>query len=294
MRRWIWAFSALVFVGLVVAVYLLKPVAGPERDLTLTANAEHGAYMVTVAGCVACHTDIKNDAPRLSGGAALKTPFGDFVPPNITPHPEAGIGGMSLAAFSNAMSNGKGEGFFNHLYPAFPYDNYTLVSDQDIVDMYAALMAETPVAEPAPGHRVAFPFNIRLGMLAWKNLFLNPRRYEVDPSKSDVWNRGAYLANGPAHCSACHTPRNIFGAQDYAQAFEGGDGTPGDNVPAITAAALLAAEYDQTTLIEALQTGFTPGFDVLGGTMGEVIEFSTSLWTDEDLEAIAVYLLDAG
>lgn len=294
MRRWLWLLGIVVVIGLGMAIYLLKPVSGPQRDLTLTADATRGAYVMTVGGCVACHTDTKNDVSRLGGGAPLKTPFGDFIPPNITPHPEAGIGEWTLAEFSDAMSNGKGPGLFNHFYPAFPYDNYTLMSDQDIVDLYAALMAETAVATPAPKHSVSFPFNIRLGMLAWKNLFLAPQRFEANPEKSEAWNRGAYLVNGPAHCGACHTPRNLLGARDGGRKFAGGSGTPGNNVPGITKALLDARGYDKTGLIEALTTGFTPGFDILAGPMGEVIEFSTSQWTDEDLEALAIYLLDEG
>lgn len=292
MRRFYWALGVVVIIGLGVAVYMLKPVAGPERDLTLTADAEQGAYLIRLGGCIACHTDLKNKGPELAGGVALKTPFGDFIPPNITPDPDAGIGSWSLAEFSDAMSNGKGPGLFNHYYPAFPYDNYTLLSDQDIVDLYAGLMAKTPVAKPAPAHRVSFPFNIRLAMLGWKNMFFTPKRFEADPEKSEMWNRGAYLANGPAHCSACHTPRNLLGGRDDGRAFAGGSGTPGGNVPAISKAKLLKEGYDRTTLIEALKTGFTPGFDVLGGPMGEVIEESTAHWKDEDLEALAVYLLD--
>jgi mono/diheme cytochrome c family protein len=292
MRRFIWALGLVVVIGLAGAVYLLKPVAGPERDLTLTADAERGAYFVRLGGCVACHTDLKNKGPELAGGAALKTAFGDFIPPNITPDPDAGIGKWTLAEFSDAMSNGKGPGLFNHYYPAFPYDNYTLFSDQDIVDLYAGLMAKEPVATPAPAHRVSFPFNIRLGMLVWKNLFFTPERFEPDPAKSEIWNRGAYLANGPAHCSACHTPRNLLGARDDGRALEGGSGTPGGNVPGISKARLLREGYDRASLVEALKTGFTPGFDVLGGPMGEVIEESTVHWADEDLEALAVYRLD--
>ena len=70
------------------------------------------------------------------------------------------------------MSNG--EGPQGHLYPAFPYDAYTLMSDQEIVDLFAALKAVAPVAEPAPPHEVMFPFNIRLAMAGWKNLFFQP------------------------------------------------------------------------------------------------------------------------
>lgn len=292
MRRLVWILALLVVIGLGGAAYLLKPVNGPDRDLTLTANAEHGAYVMRLGGCVACHTDTKKNAPELAGGVALKTVFGDFIPPNITPDPDAGIGRWTLAEFSDAMSNGKGPGLFNHFYPAFPYDNYTLLTDQDLVDLYAALMAKTPVATPAPAHRVSFPFNIRLANLAWKNLFFTPARFAADPNKSEMWNRGAYLANGPAHCSACHTPRNLLGARDNGRAFEGGSGTPGGRVPAITARALVAEGYDQASLSEALKTGFTPGFDVLGGAMGEVIDQSTSHWEDVDLQALALYLLD--
>lgn len=292
MRRWRILLGLVVVVGLAMAVYFLRPVEGPPRDLTLTADAVHGDYLIRLGGCVACHTDLKNEGTFLAGGVALKTPFGDFVPPNITSHPQAGIGSWTLAEFSDAMSNGKGPGFTNHYYPAFPYDNYTLLTDQDIVDLYAALMAVEPVAEPAPAHRVSFPFNIRMAMLGWKNLFFKPVRFEPDPTRSEAWNRGNYLANGPAHCSACHTPRNMLGGRDDSLAFQGGTGTPGGRVPGITPTRLMAEGYDKAGLIDTLKTGFTPGFNVLGGSMGEVIEESTSVWTDEDLNAIAVYLLD--
>lgn len=292
MRRWRILLGLVVVVGLAMVVYFLRPVEGPPRDLTLTADAAHGDYLIRLGGCVACHTDLKNEGAFLAGGVALKTPFGDFVPPNITSHPQAGIGSWTLAEFSDAMSNGKGPGLMNHYYPAFPYDNYTLLTDQDIVDLYAALMAVEPVAEPAPAHRVSFPFNIRMAMLGWKNLFFKPVRFEPDPTRSAAWNRGNYLANGPAHCSACHTPRNILGGRDDSLAFQGGTGTPGGRVPGITSTRLVAEGYDKAGLIDTLKTGFTPGFNVLGGSMGEVIEESTSVWTDEDLDAIAVYLLD--
>lgn len=292
MRRLRVLLGLVVVAGLATGIYFLKPVEGPARDLTLTADVARGDYLIRLGGCVACHTDLKNEGAFLAGGVALKTPFGDFIPPNITSHPDAGIGAWTLAEFSDAMSNGKGPGLMNHYYPAFPYDNYTLLADQDVVDLYAALMAVAPVAEPAPSHQVSFPFNIRMAMLGWKNLFFKPVRFEPDPSRSETWNRGNYLANGPAHCSACHTPRNILGGRDDSLAFAGGSGTPGGRVPGITTARLKAEEYDRAGLIDALKTGFTPGFNILGGAMGEVIEESTSQWTDADLEAIAAYLLD--
>lgn len=287
-RSWWIVLVVLVALGAGAAVWLLRPVAGPPRDLSLAADATHGAYMLRVAGCIPCHTDTKAGGAPLAGGAPIRTLFGAFVPPNITPDPDAGIGNWSVAQFADALSDGIGPQ--GHLYPALPYDNYTLMSDQDVVDLFAALQEAEPVAAPAPGHSVLFPFSIRLANLAWKNLFFTPARFAPDPDRSARWNRGAYLANGPGHCSACHTPRNIFGARDDAHAFEGGRG-PGGRASALTPAALARKGYDLAALVDTLESGFTPGFDILGAGMGEVIEQSTSHWTAEDREAVAAYLL---
>lgn len=290
---WRWLLAAVVVVGTGAGIFLLRPVAGPPIDATLVGDATRGAYLIRLGGCIACHTDTKGGGERLAGGAELATPFGAFVPPNITPDPEAGIGRWTLAQFDNAMRNG--EGPQGHLYSAFPYDSYTLMSDQEIADLFAALKAEPAVVRKAPDHNIGFPFNIRLAMAGWKNLFFTPGRYQPDAAKSETWNRGAYLANGAAHCVACHSPRNLFGAIEQGKEMTGNaTGGPGGRAPAITRAALEAEGYDVPTLVQTLKDGFTPGFDVLGGAMGEVIAEGTAHWRDEDLTAIATYLLDAG
>lgn len=287
-KSW-WALAAITLVGAAAGVYLLKPVAGPPRDLTLVGDVARGNYLIRLGGCVACHTDSAAGRAELSGGAGLETPFGTFVPPNITSDPNAGIGKWTIAQFSEAMSNGMGPQ--GHLYPAFPYENYTLMSDQEIADLYAALMATEPVGDPAAESEIPFPFNVRLAMAGWQNLFFLPQRFEPETGQSETYNRGKYLAYGPAHCVACHTPRNALGALDWDKALTGSPGGTGGRAPDITAAALVAADYDVPTLVQTLKDGFTPGFDVLGGAMGEVIADSTSHWTDEDLTALATYLL---
>lgn len=289
MRRWLWVLGVLAVIGIGAGVYLLKPVSGPARDLTLVGDVERGNYLIRLGGCVACHTDKAGGRAFLSGGSGLVTPFGTFVPPNITSDKTAGIGDWTLAQFSDAMSNGMGPQ--GHLYPAFPYENYTLMSDQEIVDLYAALMATDPVSELAPASQVPFPFNIRLAMAGWQNLFFSPARFVPDEGKSESYNRGKYLAYGPAHCVACHSPRNIVGAVDWNKALTGSPGGTGGRAPALTREALLAEGYDAATLSQTLMDGFTPGFDVLGGAMGEVITDGTSQWTDADRAAIAEYLL---
>lgn len=277
--------GATAIIGLGATVWLLQPVSGPARELTLAADIGHGDYLIRLGGCVACHTDTENGGAFLAGGAPIETAFGSFVPPNITSDPQAGIGAWTLEQFARAMSEGIAPDG-QHYYPAFPYDNYTLMSDGDIVDLFAALQSVPPVAEPAPPHDIGFPFNIRLAMAGWKTLFFTPDRFEQDPSRSDLWNRGAYIVQGPGHCGACHTPRNAFGAPD-------GEALSGGAAPAITAQALETLGYDLPWLEEVLMGGVTPNFDIPGREMAEVISESTMHWTQADIAAVATYLLDA-
>ena len=292
MRGLRWLLLLLVVAGIGIAFFLLRPVTGAPRDLTLVGDAERGAYLMRLSGCVACHTDAANGVATLAGGPALASPFGTFYAPNITPDPDHGIGRWTLAEFSRAMSDG--EGPQGHLYPAFPYENYTLMSDQEIADLFAAVLAVPAAATPSRPHELGFPFDQRLALSAWKNLFFAPARYQADPAQSEQWNRGRYLVFGPGHCVACHSPRNALGAIEGGRELAGNPGGgAGGRAPALTRAALVAADYDTATLASALADGFTPGFDILGGPMGEVIEEGTSHWTAEDREAVAAYLLEA-
>lgn len=289
---WRWVIGLVIVAGVGFGAYMLKPVTGPAIDPAIVGDAKRGEYLIRLGGCVACHTDGQSGGAFLAGGGRLATPFGTFVTPNITSDKAAGLGNWTLAQFDDAMRNGQGPD--GHLYPSFPFDSYTLMSDQEIADLFAALQAVPADPTVQPPHEVSFPFNIRLAMAGWKNLFFSPGRYQADPSKSEQWNRGAYLANGPSHCVSCHSPRNIFGALEAGKHFTGNPaGGTGGRAPALTPEALTAEGYDVPTLVQTLKDGFTPGFDVLGGAMGEVIKDGTSFWTDEDLMAVATYLLDA-
>lgn len=285
-----WLLLIVVIIGIGVAVYLFKPVNGPARDLSLAADPVHGQYVLTLGGCVACHTDTKNNGPLLAGGTPLVTPFGTFAPPNITSDPNAGIGKWTLAEFSDALSNGHGPN--GHLYPVFPYTSYTTLTDQDLVDLFAALQKVPAVSTPAPPNHVSFPFNIRLANLAWQNLFFTPHRFQADPSHSALWNRGAYIANGPGHCVECHSPRNQFGAIVKGQEFTGAPkGSVGGRAPSLKTADLTQF-YAESDLEDTLKTGVSSSGDNLGGEMAEVVKDSTSKWTDDDRHAVAAYLLN--
>jgi mono/diheme cytochrome c family protein len=290
MRLLRWIILVVVVIGAGVGIYMLTPVTGPARDQTLVGDATRGAYLIRLGGCVTCHTDAKGGGAELAGGAALPTPFGNFYPPNITSSKTEGIGNWTLAQFSKAMSDGEGpEG---HLYPAFPYDAYTLMSDQEIADLYAAMLATPAVDTPSRVHEVGFPFNIRLAMAGWKHLFFKPQRFVADAGQSEGWNRGKYIVFGPGHCVTCHSPRNLLGGLDAGRELSGNPGGgPGGRAPSILKADLEEHQYDVETLVQTFADGFTPGFDNLGGAMAEVVRDETSHWTDEDKRAVAEYLL---
>ena len=292
MRLLLWIIAVIVVVGGGIGLYMLTPVRGPARDLTLTGDVTRGQYLIRLGGCVTCHTDPKNKDALLAGShsAGLSTPFGTFYPPNITSSKSAGIGSWTLAQFAAALSDG--EGPQGHLYPAFPYDAYTKMSDQEIADLYAALEATPAVDTPSEPHAVSFPFNQRFLMAGWKHLFFHPGRYVADTSQSDAWNRGKYIVMGPGHCVTCHSPRNALGGIDPGTELTGNPGGgPGGKTPALTKAALTKHEYDDASLQSVLVDGATPGFDFLGGPMGEVVTDETSQWTEDDRAAVAAYLL---
>ncbi len=294
MRRLFGTFVLLlIFGGLGMAAYLFF--GGPEpRQITASAgsgDAVRGTYLARMSGCIACHTDSKGGGALLAGGAAIETPFGTFYGPNITPDKRTGIGGWSLQDFSNAMTAGlKPDG--RPYYPVFPYTSYTLMSDQDLADLWAALQTVPAVEGRSKPNKIHTLFDHRYLLIPWQTLFLEPGPYKQDPDQSDAWNRGAFIVNGPGHCVACHTPRNLLGGLEEGSALEGGSGGPGgEKIPPITGEALREAGWTAEDIAYALKTGLTPDGDSMGGSMGEVVSGATSQLTDEDRQAIATYLL---
>ena len=189
----------------------IPPVARAEPSSIDPALVEAGARLAAVGNCIACHTVPGGEA--FAGGLAVPTQFGTIHSTNITPDEETGIGAWSEEAFARAMHEGVDRAG-RHLYPAFPYDHFTLVTPEDNRALFAYLMTRQPVSSTAPENDLAFPYNIRMALAGWKLLFLDEGVFEPDPAKDETWNRGAYLAEGLAHCGACHTPRNALGARD--------------------------------------------------------------------------------
>jgi mono/diheme cytochrome c family protein len=284
------AAAAIAVVAVGSAVTVLRGNTVPDTVIAqLEGDPERGAYVARLAGCIACHTNEAGGGELLAGGPPLKTPFGTFYGPNITPDPISGLGNWSLNDFARALRHGispEGEPY----YPAFPYTFYSKLTDQDVADLWAAMKTVPNADIPSKTQELGFPFDQRWALRGWQNLFFDSERFEDDPSRSDAWNRGRYIVEGPAHCGACHTPRNLLGAGDAEQALHGAGGLPGgERSPPIT---LGERGWTENNLAFGLRFGTKPNGDVLGGSMGEVIRDGTSWLTDEDLRAIAHYLLN--
>jgi mono/diheme cytochrome c family protein len=249
-------------------------------------DEKRGAYLAKAGGCVGCHTEQKEGAPRYAGGRELKTPFGTFYGPNITPHPQAGIGRWTEQDFLRAMREGvRPDGA--HYYPAFPYPSFTRVVDQDLRDLWAYLRSLPASSRENRPHELDRPYRWRWLLAGWKLLFFSPGPFQPDPSRSEAVNRGAYLTNALGHCGECHTPRNFLGGLQEDRHLAGakvGEATATNLTP--TGLKKVSDDY----LREVLQTGLTPEGDILSEAMGEVVQNTTSQLTSQDLDALIAYL----
>lgn len=285
------AIVALLGIALVVVAAIAWRSEIPAEETTTRkpfdqTMIERGAQLAAVGNCIACHTVPGREA--FAGGLAVPTPFGVVYSTNITPEPETGIGRWSEAAFQRAMREGVDrEG--NHLYPAFPYDHFTHVTDEDNRALYAYLTTRDPVRADAPSNGLPFPLNIRLLLAAWKLLYLDEGPLAANAGQSEAWNRGAYLAEGLGHCGACHTPRNNLGAEVRNRHFAGGE-SEGWQAYAIDTTSPAPIPWDQESLSSYLRNGWHELHGVSRGPMAEVTG-NLALLHESDIDAIATYVI---
>lgn len=291
-RRW-WAIPGALLAavaGLGAAAFGWRPVV-PEithldRSIYSESVLERGRRLVAAGDCVVCHT--ARDGVRNAGGRALDTPFGTIYTTNLTPDPETGIGKWSFTAFQRAMREGISRDG-RHLYPAFPYTSFTKTTDDDLMAMYAYLMSQEPVRNEVPTTTLAFPFNMRPLMGVWNALYLKPGPDSPDPSRSALWNRGAYLVNGLGHCTACHTPRNAMGAEKIGKHYLGGAMIEGWEAPPLTSITHAPVPWTEQELFRYLRYGHTEHHGVAAGPMAPVVQELATL-PEEDVRAMAHYL----
>ncbi len=262
----------------------LAPIAVPAPGSFDKATVERGRVLANFGDCTACHT--REDGLPFAGNLPLKTPFGTIYTTNITPDADTGIGGWSKVAFRRAMKDGvdrKG----NHLYPAFPYDHFTKVKDEDIDAIYAYLMTQVPVKETTKGNDFPFPLNIRATLSVWKALFLDKTPFKPNPSKDAEWNEGAYLAEGLGHCAACHTPRNMMGART-TPAYGGGF-AEGWYAPPLNKDNLSQQPWTKNELVVYLMDGWHAKHGMAAGPMTPVVD-ALHKQNEIDVFAIAAYV----
>lgn len=249
-----------------------------------SGDVERGEAIAALARCHSCHTAPEGEP--YAGGYAIETRFGTFYGSNITPDPTYGIGGWTLADFVRAMRQGtspQGRPY----YPAFPYASFTGMTDADLADLFAHLQTIPPVAHEPPKHELKGLFGWRFLLRGWKLLQLQRGPLEPDPTQSDEWNRGRYLAEAVAHCGECHTPRNgIGGLKKQAMAGHNEPPEPGPNV---TPARI--GDWSLGDAVTYFELAMTPNGDFSGGEMWNVVTEGTARLSDEDRRALAVWLL---
>ncbi|MGV8936103.1 MAG: c-type cytochrome [Allorhizobium sp.] len=278
------------------AGFLVITAPDPQPDAVWSSLAAgdpaNGRTLFYAGGCASCHAAVgakDDDRLVLAGGAPLKSPFGTFYAPNISSDPHAGIGGWTLAEFGNAMTRGVGKQG-EHLYPAFPYGSYARMTPKDVADLYAFLKTLPASSNIAPRHELPFPFNIRLVLGGWKLLFFTDApRVTIANADAQV-QRGQYLVEGPGHCGECHTPRNALGGFKADAWLAGGPNPEGQGIiPNITPGGKAVGAWSADDIATYLDTGFTPEFDSVGGSMVEVQKNMAEL-AAQDRAAIAAYL----
>jgi mono/diheme cytochrome c family protein len=292
MRTLSYFLGLCVALAVVVAIFIfaawrpaIAPIEPPAANSFAASQVRQGAELAAIGNCDVCHT-----APGgrpFAGGRAVPTPFGTIYSTNITPDRDTGIGRWSEVAFRRAMRQGVSRDG-QYLYPAFPYDHFTLVSDDDDRALYAFLMTQPPVRAAAPSNQLPFPLNIRLLLFGWDVLFLHEGPYRADAGKSDALNRGAYLTEGLGHCGACHTPRNVLGAERSGQKLAGGE-AEGWTAYALDASSPAPVPWTAEAMQHYLQHGFDAAHGVARGPMAEVAQDLGTANAD-DVRAIAIYV----
>jgi mono/diheme cytochrome c family protein len=280
--------------AVVLFLILLPILATAAVRIAVAEDAiTRGEYVFHAGACDSCHTDHPNHGAFLAGGRRMGTAFGTFVVPNITPDPETGIGEWTAEDFRRAMIEGRAPDG-SHYYPIFPYRWYTGMREEDVADLWAYLRSVPPVRNPVPPHEIPFPLNLRPLLLGWKLINFDQGKTVSDPDRSDAWNRGAYLVNHLGHCGACHTPKLLMGAMFRTDRFlAGSEAIPGPYfAPNITPHDVVGiGGWTTLDVVRALHRAITPDGLPIRGPMAEYVDTGSSHLSQEDLEAVAVYLL---
>ncbi|MGJ7510593.1 c-type cytochrome [Variovorax sp. GT1P44] len=270
-----------------VADYAGADPTGVPAAMAQADVVQRGEYLARAADCVVCHT--AHDGPAFAGGLAFNLPFGTLYSTNITPDEKTGIGGYSDEQFLAAVRRGiRKDG--TRLYPAMPFTSYAYMTDADVLAIKAYLFSLKPVVATALDNTLGFPFDQRWTLGAWALVFSTGKHFEARVSRSDEWNRGAYLAEALAHCGECHTPRNVAFALNNRLKFGGTlvSGWKAYNVSPDRGTGI--GTWRGEELVSYLSSGHAPGRGSAAGPMAEAVDDSFSHLSPGDIQALVVYL----
>jgi mono/diheme cytochrome c family protein len=271
-------------IGVAGFATLSSPAAADESY----SQVARGKYLVDAGDCAACHTS--EDSKPFAGGLPIETPFGVLYSSNITPDRTSGIGAWTDDEFYKAMHEGIARNG-DHLYPAFPYPYFTQFTRGDVDAIRAYLKTVEPIANRPPPNRLMWPLDHRFVMRGWNTLFFKAGEFKKNDGKSPEWNRGAYLVEGAGHCGACHTAKNMFGADKTSDRFQGGNLQHWFAPKLVNDRADGIGTWSADDIVQFLKTGRNAKSGATG-PMAEVVRNSTSKLDDADLHAIAVYIKD--
>jgi len=277
---------------------LLYPFTFLLFSFTLKLSADEkqikkGEYIFHASGGCSCHTNKVNQGEFLAGGRSIKTPFGNFFGSNITPDLDTGIGNWSDEDFIRAMTLGispSGENYF----PVFPYTSFQLIKKQDILALKAYIFSIPPVNQKNIPHKLSLPIGRKIPMMFWKKfMWYGKNEFTNNPKRTKIWNRGAYLVRAIAHCTECHTPRNFLGGLNNKMYLAGSnEGPEGETAPNITPEIKTGiGSWSKVDISYFLKTGIKPDGDDTQGLMSELIDTGYQYLEEEDLNAIAEYLI---
>lgn len=256
------------------------------------AQIARGEQLAKAGDCASCHDSAKHEP--FAGGEAVNSPFGPIYASNITPDPVHGIGRYTPAQFAAALQRGVAPGG-KRLYPAMPYPSFATLHAQDVDALYQYFMyGVAPVPNEVPQTRLPFPFNQRWVLTFWRLLFSRHSAYEANPERSAQWNRGAWLVQGLGHCGACHTPRgpayNEMGYDEHSPLYLTGGVTDHWYAPNLTGdPGSGLGRWSVDDIATFLRNGHNARAYAFGA-MAPVVGASTQYLSDDDLQAIAVYL----
>ena len=193
--------------------------------LTDSAMIARGKYLAYgPAHCASCHVPMDKvvevesglEIP-LSGGRELPIPPGKFRAPNLTPHPETGIGNMSDAQLARALRyNVKRDN--TCLFPFMPFNGLT---DEDLTAVISFLRSQPAVEHDVPKTALSFMGKALMAFGLIKPEF-PAQAPPISLVKAPTAEYGKYLAYNVANCYGCHTNRDLKTGEFIGEPFAGG------------------------------------------------------------------------